>query len=254
MRVLPKVRASATVIVILLAVCGVVLFGASAPVLFLMAKESRTASQAFERYAIEQIHRNETVFHGHAVVLSDDISSETSTQKVIVFGQVWDAEVDGSVHVVIDGRDYSSSAMARIRPAYQSANRYHGFLTLMTLRDKSTDEERLAVCQYIPGSGFPDDVQFRILFVEPNGEVSEESFRYAERTFPLYRTMLARSVFPSTMGFTSNVYCSYPSLFYPILYPWGTGTIGFALLLAVAASVRIKRPRRPQTNDSARSG
>lgn len=222
----------------LAAIIGGFLFTFSAPVLLLMAREYQISSRAYKTYSLEHILRNETVFHGHAVLISDEILHPPNEHDE-------DPEVAAPIHITINGQDYSSPATAMIKPARHGSSRYNGYVSLIIVRDRSSGEERLSVCQRIPGLIFPGDTQFRILFVNPDGKVTEEIFKYAARTFPLYRTMLARLVSPIPIGFISNVNCLYPTLFYPFLYPWGTSLIGL-ILLGIGAANYIKFTRSTQ--------
>jgi hypothetical protein len=58
-------------------------------------------------------------------------------------------------------------------------------------------------------------------------------FTVDERSDRRYRVLAARFVSPESIGFTNELFQQWPSILYPLLYPWLTAIIG-ALALVVA--------------------
>jgi hypothetical protein len=192
----------------------------SVPRLVAMAREAVAKSRAFNQYEVRQIHINETTFYGHKIQLSDQVGIQKGEG----------IEESGKLTIMIDGKDYSTSERIRIRPAFTNSNRYHLWAALVLLKDFKAKSESLAIVESLSNTREPL-MRYRVLFVEPDGKVLEEVFSDAERAHPLYRTMLANWVRPSSTGFTSNVLNEIPSIFCPFLYPFASGMIGLLLLV-----------------------
>jgi hypothetical protein len=207
---------------------GVVLLLLSAYPLYLMAAEIVVSTCAYQRYEMEQ-HRGANYdyksaeFHGHRAIFSGGTS------------------VNGkpTISTTVDGKDYSLSSPVGL----DDRGGFHGWAAMLTLRDRQNNEERLAIVQRVARESYPDDTRYRILFVQPNGTVTEEWFSYPERHDPIYRAMLAQYVHPEPLGFYSQVLSYWPTIFYPIIYPWLTGLVGF-ILSVVGGIVLLRRRRR----------
>ena len=70
----------------------------------------------------------------------------------------------------------------------------------------------------------------RIIFVNENGKVTFDTFPISERIQRLERTPLIRLTGDWQIGFYTNSSDYYPSIFYPILFPFGTIIIAITLL------------------------
>jgi hypothetical protein len=115
------------------------------------------------------------------------------------------------------------------------------------MKDRVQGEEFLAVVQRVATVN-PRNIndlsplRFRILLVAA-GSVKEEVFTFSDRAHPQYRTMLARLVSPQEIGFYSQVLAWYPSVLYPLLYPWLTGLVGIVAIMAGAGGLLLRRRR-----------
>lgn len=161
---------------------------------------------------------------GHEVRLEDDQP----------FREAGEVRVEGSVRILVAGRDYSSRAPAQIRLDARNANRYWGYVYLKKLVDHQERTEQLVVAQNI-GRG-----RFRTVSVSADGRVIEDHFEYAERCSPPVRALLIYEVVPHPSGYCSDVLQLYPSFLYPVLYPWISGAVGFACL-GIAGLLKLRR-------------
>lgn len=227
---------------------GLILLISSVPILLQMAREEISNYQYKRRYELKQLndlypHELKTIqrfdVRGNIIELSDTFVEGGYSQE---------DRRDNSVTIRINGQDYSSQSLVRIRPFYQDSNRYHLWVAVADLRDKKLDQQWFVITQRIDDnygiwSGRPDyhsNYRFRLLFIAPEGSVREETFRYADRATPVYRTALAALVSSSPIGFHSDVYAVWPSLFYPVIFPWITGALGL-ILTVIGLAFRNQR-------------
>lgn len=230
-------------------VLGLMLFVLSTPQLFAYAREFASGQTSEYRYDFRPIrteipgfgaYANEADYYGNRVELSDDFGDASAGLDAGEEEQ-WRT---GQVRITINGEDYSHPAEAVIRPSYLDSNRYHGYLAIVELVDKRGEQDRLAVVQRIDGnhdSAWKEKLEWRLLMVSKNGAVEEEMFTYAERGEPLYRARLANYATPIAVGFHSDVLQAWPSLLYPLLYPFFTGLLGLLLLIMGAIGLRKEK-------------
>jgi len=211
-------------------ITGIVLLLLSAYPIYLMLVEVIVSEAAYARYEVsrytgENYDYRSAEFYGHRIALSDSLVMQSAT----------DNEVKAPVSISIDGKDYSIPSPIEIH-IYNGTKSYRG-IALLNLKDRQTGSERLVVIQRVDGEQFPEDTRYRILFVYPDGAVTEEWFSYTERADPAYRTMLATFVHPEPLGFRSQVLHVWPSIFYPIIYPWLSCLVGLILSIIGARSI-----------------
>jgi len=211
---------------------GLFFIGMSAYPLALMAREVLTGSLVEARYRFVPMSSQTAVIGAHRLSLSDDAPASFDRA----------ARVRGAVRVVIDGRAHAVVENVEIRPSFHDGNRYHGPLALLRYDDLRQRESFLAVVvnagvdSRVAGrstGGFDvDDLRFRVIALGSDGRVSDETFLRKDRGSPPLRAALARFVASAPMGYHSDLMAVYPSLLYPIVFPWGTGLVGGLCILA----------------------
>lgn len=202
-----------------------------------------SGSVVSSRYRFMPIFDRQTATLGsHRIVLEDDAPSAVDTS----------ARVRGPVRIVIDGTVHSIVDNVEIRPAFRDANRYHGFVALIGFEDSSRQQPSVAV---VVNAGVAPDMprhanaefdfdylRFRIIVLDSDGRVTDETFFRKDRGSPLLRAALARFVSPSPMGYHSDLMMVWPTLLYPVMFPWGTGAIGgFCMLVALLGRTKSRQ-------------
>lgn len=209
---------------------GVILLLLSAYPIYLQVRENAARNSAYGRYTMEQhsgvnYDYKSAQFAGHRIVLSNGPT------------------VDGqpTVLTTIDTKDYSLNSPVEL----DNNGGYNSWAHILTLTDRQKNEDKLAVIQRAAGKRYPDDTRYRILFLARDGSVSQEWFSYSERSSPPYRAMLAQFAHPEPLGIWSQIDSYYPTLFFPIIYPWGSALLGFVLCIISAPFMVIRRKQKP---------
>jgi hypothetical protein len=207
---------------------GSILLLVSSPPLFLMAREVVIGSAVDRQYAIHRITGVGRDTEGGG------LSAEIGNQRVELsddqpfrrepFKTEQSQRGPGVVQVLVNGRAVSTPVAATIRRSQKDANRYWGFVYLFRLTERG-GPERLVVAQNL-GRG-----QHRTISVFADGRVVEDSFEYRERCHPPVRAAMIRSVVGHPIGYCSDLLQVWPSIFYPVLYPWVSGAVGAMLVL-----------------------
>jgi len=202
-----------------------------------MAREVLTARQVADAYLVKGVYDSlVTSIGGHTVQLQDDLPTIKDP----------DALANTRVRILVDGRDYSVPVTVKARPAYEDANRYHGFVSLKRLTDRRSGKASVVVAQALGGS--PGSVkyseseqQYRLLVVSEDGIVKEDVFSYSQRGSPPLRAYLMSNVVPHPFGFHSDLMQVWPSFWYPVFYPWLSGLVGALLVIGSWMSL-LRRP------------
>jgi hypothetical protein len=180
----------------------------SAIPLLLQLWETWSGHRAYSRYRVNPVRATELTFHGHSVKIDKE-------------------------GVRIDKRSFRrSSALA---------------VAAVELTDLHSNSSRLGVIEWSGRWNKKASWCYRIVWISPQGEITQERFSFSERSWPLYRTMLARFVSPTFIGFHSEVLAVWPTAYYPIIYPWITTIVGFVLLV-VSFARRRHGPSSAPTN------
>ena len=213
----------------------------SAYPLLLMAREVWTGSYVGFRYRLKATYDSQMATLGaHRVSLVDDYPISPDPL----------ARVRGTVRILIDDREYSVADDVEIRPHFQDANRYHGFLGIVSFTDRFNGESHVAVTENLgvdpgrprlPRGGFDFQyLRFRVIILDSDGHIREETFLYKDRGRPPIRAALARFVSSAPMGFHSDLMMVWPTLLYPLLFPWASALVGFVCLAVATILLRAR--------------
>jgi hypothetical protein len=217
---------------------GAVLVVFSAPPLLLMVREMAVGSSVRAQYRVgdwksskaEAGSEDESALIGdHRVELIDDQPLRVHEP----FKADQDLSAPGKVQIVIDGKPYSQPMAVTIRLMARGANRHWGFIHLSRLFE-SGGPTRLVVAQR-----FGND-QYRTISVFADGRIIEDQFDYDARCNPPVRALLIQFVATHPIGFCSDVMTGYPSILFPVLYPFASSVMGLAF---VVIGVRRKSSR-----------
>lgn len=221
---------------------GLAILLVSAVPLVRFARDLIVARQIHRRYVVRpEILGYTTAFHGIAISVSDDL--DPAAHGV-------DDRVPGPVRTTVGGRDYSLGNPVEIRPHHTDGNRYWTWIGLAEVTDRETGLERFVVVQRVdPNYPHPtragrratlDDLRLRMLFLDRERTVSEETLGFGDRIPPLHRAILETIAVagPPSRG---RPYAVWPSLYLP-LFPFLTGIAG--IVPAVICGARLLRHGR----------
>jgi|GEM_PF-6110341 len=128
--------------------------------------------------------------------------------------------------ITIDGKDYTSTTATE-----------ECMLTIIS--DRWAGQQFLTITQTEPRTTYRD-LHYRILRI-PEREAAQEELFHMDQRIPIYRGMLIRQIHPSPIGYYSDVLSGWPSLLFPVLYPWASGAAGFFLMLTGGLILRRQK-------------
>lgn len=154
---------------------------------------------------------------------------------------------ESSLKITINDKDWSVSSPVEVRPNELDENRYHGYFGLLSVEDNGV--EQLVLVQRVSGTQFklPDDLAWRMLTLESNGQVHEVQFSYEERAVQPKTVDFINltNASPISLGYKSNILQGWPSLFFPLLYPFVSGLLGLILTVigSLLMTMRVRKAR-----------
>lgn len=212
----------------------------SAPPLFLMGREKVIDSTVRERYSVEGILSEEKGVYGTA--LRGEIGTHhlqlVDDRPVLPHEpfKLDDDRAPGMVSILVDGQAVSTPVAATVRLEMKDANRYWGFAYLMKLKDRQGPDS-LVVAQNLGHE------HYRTVSLFADGRVVTDEFGYEGRCSPPVRSLLIRYVVPHPSGYCSDALTMWPTVIYPLLYPWLSGAFGL-VGVGVAAGLRLRERQR----------
>lgn len=156
-----------------------------------------------------------------------------------------DATELSETKIIIDGTNYAELIPLEIRANYLDNNRYHGYIGMVKMTDKLTEEEELVIIQRLFDDSFisqEQDFRWKKISIAKNGAIQTDIFTRERMAVEAYLTDFINkaTVAPYALGYKSNVLHYYPSLIYPFFYPFAMLGLGLIFVLMGLFRRRIK--------------
>lgn len=226
-----------------LTIFGLLCIAISLVPIFLMARETYINNSMSERYDISRtyteqgfpstIDLQEIKVNGFTIEIKEELTGKKAPQT-------WfdaEEEVEGGeivrLQLLVDGKEVSDADEIWLSNR-NHGSRYWSWLDVLLVKDKQTGKEHIAIVQRLSDDNArQEDYRWKVIYISENGGISEEQIEYSTRSeHPLAVRLI---VFSGTsligMGYYSDLLHYYPSLYYPVLYPFGTTVIGGILIL-----------------------
>jgi hypothetical protein len=122
---------------------------------------------------------------------------------------------------------------------------YWNFIDLFAVTDKksNTTDAVLIEKMYDEASWLNNAAKWKIIRIHSDGTYDEEEMTYEKRSdHLLYVRLINMGVLHGmSMGYFSDIMEGYPTLFFPIFYPWGLNLLcGFVVFAAIVMKIRRK--------------
>ena len=118
---------------------------------------------------------------------------------------------------------------------------------ILTVKDRKTGEKEINIVQRLTDDSQPmEKRKWKIITIAHDGSIEEKVLSYAQRSDNHLGVKLIEFSGTSLMGmgFYSDITKSYPSLFFPLIYPFLTGVVGIFLLIIIVVQLVIELHHR----------
>ncbi|CAH1054988.1 hypothetical protein [Paenibacillus pseudetheri] len=130
----------------------------------------------------------------------------------------------------------------------ERGSRYFSWIDILTVKDRKTGEKEISIVQRLTDDSQPmDKRKWKIITISHDGSIEEKVLSYAQRSDNHLGVKLIEFSGTSLMGmgFYSDISKSYPSVLFPLIYPFLTGVVGIFLLIIIVVQFLIElRDRR----------
>ncbi|UAL45545.1 hypothetical protein K7887_11320 [Sutcliffiella horikoshii] len=141
-----------------------------------------------------------------------------------------------------------------IRVGAEGLNRYYGEIAYLLVEDKKNDITRFIVlvkrtkelAKKMPNGDIrgwvtPEKLKYTLYAIDEDGTYTSEDFSYSKRDALQTELLNAGAVFPYRIGYYTDALQAYPSLLFPLIYPFATLIIGFIMVLFFFPYRRLKK-------------
>lgn len=224
---------------------GVILLISSLPLSTKMVMEIIHNQKMNSKYTVTNVNNSfpptesKFNFKGHIVEVEEAIKNMESyidpwSNKISIADL--SIKIDGEVIDVL--RDYP------IRVEEEGLNRYYGEIAYLTLEYKKNDQVQFIVLlkktrelpKEMPNGDIvgwvpSEKLKYTLYTLDKEGLLNNKSFSFMERDALQTELLNAGVVAPHSIGYYTDAWEGYPSLFFPLSYPFGTLIIGFILII-----------------------
>lgn len=157
----------------------------------------------------------------------------------------WQFKIDArDVTFKVNGKTLHTLHRVPVRVEEEGLNRYYGEFAYLTLEDKQAKQTSFVLLLkttrsaerelpngdmigYVP----PENLTYTLYAWDEKGNKTSESFTFTNRNALQTELMNKGNVTPYSIGYYTNAWHTYPSLFFPFLFPFGTLFMGFGLFV-----------------------
>lgn len=150
-----------------------------------------------------------------------------------------------TVQILVNNKNFAEPVSLIIRPTHLDNNRYHGYLGLVTLKNKKIDNEQLVIVQRLFNQTMnEEDFKWKTIAINKDGTIETAVFDRGMLHNPAYRANIIgqATASPFALGYHSNILKGYPTILFPLLYP--ISTIGMGIIFLIIGFISVIRSKR----------
>ena len=154
----------------------------------------------------------------------------------------------------VDGTEIDTLKNYPIRVEAEGLNRYYGEIAYLTLEDKKSDKTQFIILLKktrelekempngdIVGGVPPEKLKYKLYTLDENGTLKNKAFSFSERDALQTELLNAGAVVPYSIGYYTDAWEGYPSIFFPLIFPFGTLVVGLILILVYLPIRKVKK-------------
>lgn len=234
---------------------GITLFLISLPMSTKMIMELIHNQKMNEHYKITKVNEGYPAtqstynFQDHIIEVEETVKEEKS------FIDPWENKtVIADLSIKFDGENIDTLINHPIRVAEKGLNRYYGEIAYLILEDKKEKKSQFIILlkktrevqKEMPNGdivgGVPaEKLNYKLYTLNEKGNINSQSFDFNERDALQTELLNAGGVVPYSIGYYTDAWEWYPSLLFPLLFPFLTFIIGLILTLVFLPLRRVKK-------------
>lgn len=187
-------------------------------------------------------------FKGHIVKIKETIKDESS------YIDPWSNKiVNADLSLKLDGEEIDTLKDYPIRVEEEGLNRYYGKIAYLILVDKKVDKTQFVILlkktreleKKLPNGDIvgwvpPEKLKYTLYILDDEGNLKNKSFSFSERDALQTELLNAGVVIPYRIGYYTDAWEGYPSIFFPFIFPFLTLMVGFLLIIVFFPIRKVK--------------
>lgn len=239
--------------IIVLSTISLFLLAISFSPLFNYIREYMISDQINQRYEINHAEKGYNTLNVQELTVDDKhIKIEEESTGRTAELTLWDEEENVlpgdivKVQFLLNGQKISTADEIWLSNR-ERGSRYFSWIDILTVKDRKTGEKEINIVQRLTDDSQPmEKRKWKIITIAHDGSIEEKVLSYAQRSDNHLGVKLIEFSGTSLMGmgFYSDITKSYPSLFFPLIYPFLTGVVGIFLLIIIVVQLVIELHHR----------
>jgi hypothetical protein len=234
---------------------GTVLFLTSLPLGTKIVMELIHSQKMNEEYSITNVSEgfpptdSTFQFKDNIVEIEETIKDENSHIDP------WNKRIGiADLSLKIDGKEIDTLKGYPVRMEAEGLNRYYGDVAYLIVEDKINDKTQFIVLLKktkeiqkkmpngdIDGWVSPEKLRYTLYAIDEDGNYKNKNFSYSERDALQTELLNAGVVFPYRIGYYTDALQAYPSILFPLIFPFVTLLLGFIMMLLFFPIRKIKK-------------
>lgn len=226
-------------------IIGVILFMTSLPTSTKMMMELIHNKRMNDQYEIVNVSEGYPPtdstynFHHHEIKIKETII-QTEGYK-----DPWDYQIKmADLSLEVDGKQLDVLKNHPIRAEEEGLNRYYGEVAYLIVREKENNTSQFAILlkktrelqREMPNGDIvgwvPEKkLRYTLYAIDESGKVESSSFHFTEPNALQTKLINEGVVGPYRIGYYTNAWEGYPSIFFPFIYPFFSFIIGLILCI-----------------------
>jgi hypothetical protein len=183
------------------------------------------------------------------------VEIEEAVKDVDLYIDPWSNKIGiADLTLKINGNEIDTLKDHPIRVEEEGLNRYFGEIAYLTLEDRKNGKTQFVALLKktremqkempngdIVGGVAPEKLTYIVYTLDEEGTLNSQSFGFSERNAIQTELLNAGVIGPYRLGYYTNAWEGYPSLFFPFVFPFGTLAVGFILIIFFFYKIRKEK-------------
>lgn len=221
--------------------------------LFQIVRELKVDADISSRYAIEHadigesgfrqiIDKNKIEIEGIEVEIVEEFSGRKAPLTIFDKDENVPPGDIVNIHLLVNGELASEPSEVWLSNRNRGS-KYFSWLDILTVKDHASGESFVKIIQRLSDDGEMDHRKWKIISIDSQGNVTEEKINYETRSENPLAVKLINFSNTSlvSLGYYSDITQGYPSLIFPVLYPFVTGFFGVIGMILSIRKIRRKK-------------
>jgi hypothetical protein len=188
------------------------------------------------------------VFEDHVIEIKESLKDEVS------YIDPWKNMImTADLSLIIDDKEIDSLNNHPVRVGQEGLNRYYGEIAYLILEDKKKDEKQFILLlkktremqKEMPNGdivgGVPTEkLKYTLHSLDEKGKLTNETFSFNNRDALQTKLLNAGAVVPYTIGYYTDAWEGYPTIFSPYIFPFFTLLVGVIMMLTFSPLRKVR--------------